>query len=220
MTLEQTVAPVIAIDGPTASGKGTVASLIAERLGWHMLDSGALYRLAAWTVLDRAIDPADIESVAMAARKMDIQFTGDRVFLGAEDVTSLIRQEHVGNLASSLAPAQPLRDALLDRQRAFRRPPGLVADGRDMGTIVFPDAELKIFLVADVRARALRRCEQLRQRGQVPDEVAVLADLKARDARDTDRAVAPLRPAHDAHQIDSSNLTVDQTVQAILALWK
>lgn len=212
--------PVIAIDGPTASGKGTVANRIAQQLGWHMLDSGALYRLAAWTVLDRAIDPSDTDGVAQAARRMDIRFAGDRVYLQGQEVTDQIRQEHVGNLASSLAPAPALREALLDRQRAFRRFPGLVADGRDMGTVVFPDANLKIFLVADVAARASRRCMQLRSRGLEPDEAAVLADLRLRDARDVDRAVAPLRPAQDAHQIDSSSLTVDETVSAIMDLWR
>lgn len=211
--------PVIAIDGPTASGKGTVATQIARQLGWHMLDSGALYRLAAWAVLDRGVDPADVDAVSQAARRLEIRFAGDEVFLSGRDVTTLIRQEHVGNLASRLAQLPSLREALLDRQRAFRQAPGLVADGRDMGTVVFPDADLKIFLIADVHARAQRRCEQLRQRGQTPDPAAVLADLAQRDERDTLRAVAPLKPATDAHQIDSSGLTVQQTVDAILALW-
>lgn len=213
------LAPVIAIDGPTASGKGTVTARVAQELGWHVLDSGALYRLAAWTVLDQNIDANDLAAVSLAARRMDIRFEADAIYLAGQDVTSLIRQEHVGNLASRLAPAAALREALLERQRAFRQLPGLVADGRDMGTVVFPDAELKIFLVADVHARAQRRCEQLRQRGQVPDEAAVLADLKERDARDIDRTVAPLKPADDAHQIDSSRLTVEETVAAVLLLW-
>lgn len=213
------LAPVIAIDGPTASGKGTVTARVAQELGWHVLDSGALYRLAAWSVLDQNIDANDLAAVSLAARRMDIRFEADTIYLAGQDVTSLIRQEHVGNLASRLAPAAALREALLERQRAFRQQPGLVADGRDMGTVVFPDAELKIFLVADVHARARRRCEQLRQRGQVPDEAAVLADLKERDARDIDRAVAPLKPADDAHQIDSSRLTVEETVAAVLLLW-
>lgn len=211
--------PVIAIDGPTASGKGTVTTQVAAELGWHVLDSGALYRLTAWTVLDKNIDANDIAAVAMAARRMDIRFENGQIWLADQDVTKLIRQEHVGNLASRLAPAAPVREALLNRQRAFRQAPGLVADGRDMGTVVFPEADLKIFLVADVQARAQRRCQQLRDRGAVPDEQAVLADLKERDARDTDRAVAPLKPADDAHQLDSSRLTVDETVAAVLSLW-
>jgi cytidylate kinase len=212
--------PVIAIDGPTASGKGTVANRVAEQLGWHVLDSGALYRLAAWSVLDQNIDANDLQAVSLAARRMDVRFEGSKIYLAGQDVTSLIRQEHVGNLASRLAPAAPLREALLERQRAFRQAPGLVADGRDMGTVVFTDAQLKIFLVADVYARAQRRCEQLRQRGQVADEAAVLADLKERDARDIERSVAPLKPADDAHQLDSSRLTVDETVAAVLLLWR
>lgn len=151
---------------------------------------------------------------------MDIRFEGSRIWLANKDVTKLIRQEHVGNLASRLAPAAPVREALLNRQRAFRQAPGLVADGRDMGTVVFPDADLKIFLVADIHARAQRRCQQLRERGIEPDEQAVLADLKERDARDTERAVAPLKPADDAHQLDSSRLTVEETVAAVLSLWR
>ena len=212
-------APVVAIDGPTASGKGTVTARVAAELGFHVLDSGALYRLAAWTVLDKNIDANDIMAVALAARRMDIRFDDGQIWLAGQDVTRLIRQEHVGNLASRLAPAAPVREALLDRQRAFRRAPGLVADGRDMGTVVFPDANLKIFLVAGVHARAARRCQQLRERGMTPDEAAVLADLQERDARDTERAVAPLKPADDAYQLDSSRLTVDETVAAVLALW-
>jgi len=214
-----TVVPVIAIDGPTASGKGTVTTRVAEKLGWHVLDSGALYRLTAWTVLDKNIDANDITAVSFAARRMDIRFEQGRIWLGGQDVTKLIRQEHVGNLASRLAPTEAVREALLERQRDYRQPPGLVADGRDMGTVVFAQAELKIFLMADVNARAKRRCQQLLDRGQIADEAAVLADLKERDTRDTDRAVAPLKPAADAHQLDSSDLTVDETVAAILALW-
>lgn len=212
--------PVIAIDGPTASGKGTVAQRIAARLGWQLLDSGALYRLAAWTVIDRNIDASDVEKVSEAARRMVIEFRDDRIFLAGQDVTELIRQEHVGNLASRLAQAPKLREALLERQRAFRSTPGLVADGRDMGTVVFPDAELKIFLVADLVARAQRRTRQLRERGAEIDEAAILEDLRARDERDTRRSIAPLKPATDAVQIDSSGLTVDQTVDQVLRLWE
>ena len=212
--------PVITIDGPTASGKGTVAHEIARRFGWHMLDSGALYRLAAWAVLDHDLDPSNEQAVSDASRRLNIRFAGDKVLLSGKDVTTLIRQEHVGNLASRLAQLPSLREALLDRQRAFRQAPGLVADGRDMGTVVFPDAALKVFLIADVNARAQRRCEQLRQRGQAPDEAAVLADLEQRDARDTHRSLAPLKPAMDAHLLDSSRLTVQDTVDAILAFWQ
>lgn len=219
MSEVQAHVPVITIDGPTASGKGTVAGAVAAQLGWHVLDSGALYRLAAWTVLDKNLDANDIGAVALAARRMAIRFEHGRIWLDAQDVTKLIRQEHVGNLASRLAPAAAVREALLERQRAFRQAPGLVADGRDMGTVVFPEADLKIFLVADVHARAQRRCQQLRQRGVTPNEAAILADLKERDARDTGRAVAPLKPAPDAHELDSSRLSVDDTVAAVLSLW-
>lgn len=219
MSVVNPAVPVIAIDGPTASGKGTVAGVVARELGWHVLDSGALYRLTAWAVLDKNIDANDIGAVSLAARRMAIRFEHGQIWLDDQDVTQLIRQEHVGNLASRLAPAAPVREALLERQRAFRRAPGLVADGRDMGTVVFPDADLKIFLVADVQARAQRRCQQLSQRGVAPDEAAILADLKERDARDTERAVAPLRPAADAHELDSSRLSVDETVAAVMSLW-
>lgn len=212
--------PVIAIDGPTASGKGTIAQRVALALGWHVLDSGALYRLAAWLVLDRNADANDIDQVALLARRMDVKFEGTQTFMSGVDVTELIRQEHVGNLASRLAPHAALREALLDRQRAFRVLPGLVADGRDMGTVVFPDAPLKIFLTADVHARRARRCHQLRERGEFPDEKAVFLDLQMRDERDKQRTVAPLKPADDAHALDSSTLTVDQTVDHVLALWR
>jgi len=213
-------APLIAIDGPTASGKGTVARRVAAELGWRVLDSGALYRLAAWLVIDRNFDANDIERVSDAARRMDISFEGDRITLEGDDITDEIRQEHVGDLASRLAQAPMLREALLDRQRAFRCPPGLVADGRDMGTVVFADAPLKIFLIADVVARARRRVQQLQDRGEKADYAEVLEDLMARDQRDIKRSAAPLRPADDAVQIDSSDLSVEQTVAKVMELWR
>ena len=212
--------PVITIDGPTASGKGTIAQRVALALGWHVLDSGALYRLAAWAVLDRNADANDIDQVALLARRMDVTFAGPQTFMSGKDVTEMIRQEHVGDLASRLAPHPALREALLDRQRAFRENPGLVADGRDMGTVVFPDAPLKVFLTADVHARSARRCHQLRERGECPDEQAVFLDLQKRDERDMQRTVAPLKPADDANALDSSALTVEQTVEHVLELWR
>ena len=212
--------PVITIDGPTASGKGTIAQRVALALGLHVLDSGALYRLAAWAVLDRNADANDIDQVALLARRMDVTFAGPQTFMSGKDVTEMIRQEHVGDLASRLAPHPALREALLDRQRAFRENPGLVADGRDMGTVVFPDAPLKVFLTADVHARSARRCHQLRERGECPDEQAVFLDLQKRDERDMQRTVAPLKPADDAHALDSSALTVEQTVEHVLELWR
>jgi len=211
--------PVITIDGPTASGKGTVAQRVATALGWSVLDSGALYRLTAFAVLEMGVNPADSQAVAQVGRDLDVEFHSAGVRLNGQEVSALIRQEEVGNLASRLAPSPPLRAALLGRQRAFRQPPGLVADGRDMGTIVFQDADLKIFLVADVVSRAQRRCKQLIEKGISANLDNLLADMRERDARDTDRAVAPLLPAQDAHVVDSSNLTIDQTVQSILDLW-
>lgn len=211
--------PVITIDGPTASGKGTVAHRVAQALGWGILDSGALYRLTALSVLQKGEDSADPQAVARIAESLEVVFHTQGILLEGREVSELIRQEEVGNLASRLAPNPALRAALLERQRAFRRPPGLVADGRDMGTIVFQDADLKIFLVADVRARAQRRCKQLIEKGISANLEDLLADMRERDARDIERAVAPLLPAQDAHVVDSSTLTIEQTVQSILDLW-
>jgi cytidylate kinase len=211
--------PVITIDGPTASGKGTVAQRVASALGWGVLDSGALYRLTALAVQQQAIDPENEAAVAEAGATLDVQFRSNQILLGGQDVSEVIRQEHVGNLASRLAPNPKLRAALLSRQRAFRLAPGLVADGRDMGTIVFPDAQVKIFLIADVQARAQRRAKQLIEKGISANLEDLLADMRARDARDTQRSVAPLIAAKDAHVVDSSTLTIDQTVQSILDLW-
>lgn len=212
--------PVIAIDGPTASGKGTVAARVARTLGWSVLDSGALYRLSALAALRRGVSDTDDQALADIARGLDIQFLGDKVLLDNDDVTGQLRHEHIGEMASRIAPLQPLRDALLERQRAFRQPPGLVCDGRDMGTVVFPDATLKIFLIADVDARAQRRYNQLIEKGFSANLGDLLTDLKARDQRDQNRSVAPLKPAHDAVVVDSSNLGVDQTVDCILAHWR
>ena len=211
--------PVIALDGPTASGKGTVAMHVARRLGWHVLDSGAIYRLAALAVINAGVDPSDFAAATRIASQMQIRFEQGKILLAGVDVTDLIRQERVGNIASELAKHPGLRDELLARQRAFRVAPGLVADGRDMGTVVFPDAPLKIFLLADVQARAQRRYQQMLQKGQAVEYETVLQDLMARDDRDTNRAVAPLRPAEDAHIVDSSSLTIEQTVQRVLDLW-
>jgi len=211
--------PVITIDGPTASGKGTVAQRVAHALGWGVLDSGALYRLTALSVLQRGGDSADPQAVARIAESLEVVFHAQGILLEGREVSELIRQEEVGNLASRLAPNPALRAALLERQRAFRRPPGLVADGRDMGTIVFQDADLKIFLVADVRARAQRRCKQLIEKGISANLEDLLVDMRKRDARDIERAVAPLLPAQDAHVVDSSTLTIEQTAQSILDLW-
>jgi cytidylate kinase len=208
--------PVIAIDGPTASGKGTVAQRVAAALGWCYLDSGALYRLVALRALEAGVEADDAQALAELARRLRPLFAGDRVRLGGRDVTDEIRREDVGAMASRIAVHPPLRAALLDLQKSFRRPPGLVADGRDMGTVVFPDAGLKVFLTASVEARAERRYKQLSEKG-FPSNIAILLqDLRARDERDGSRLAAPLRPAEDARQLDSSDLSIEQVVSQIL----
>ena len=212
-------APVITIDGPTASGKGTIASKAAQHLGWSTLDSGALYRLTALGVLRSGCNAEDVHAVAETARALDVEFRGERILFQGEDVSQKIRQEDIGNLASRIAVYPAVREALLQRQRDFRRPPGLVADGRDMGTIVFPDAPLKIFLVAAVEARAERRYKQLKEKGFSVNLTDLLDDMRARDARDSGRLSAPLVAAPDAITIDSSSLDIEQTVQAVLDLW-
>lgn len=219
MNAQLTPIPVITIDGPTASGKGTIAHRVAQALGWAVLDSGALYRLTALSVQQQGMDVADENAVALTAQRLDVQFQGDRILMSGVDVAHLIRHESVGNLASKIAAYVPLRQALLDRQRAFRVAPGLVADGRDMGTVVFPDAPLKIFLVADVRARAERRCKQLKEKGISANLDDLLEDMRARDERDRTRATAPLVAAAGAKTVDSSGLSIDETVKVVLDFW-
>ena len=214
------LAPVITIDGPTASGKGTVAHRVAKALGWAVLDSGALYRLTALAAINHGVAADDEAGVARVAQTLDVSFDGPHVYLEGIDVGHDIRREEVGNFASRIAAFPGVRLALLGRQRAFRLPPGLVADGRDMGTVVFPDASLKVFLVADVVARAERRRKQLIEKGISANLDDLLRDMRERDARDTGRATAPLAPAADAHVLDSSNLTIAETVQAILDFWQ
>jgi cytidylate kinase len=208
---------VIAIDGPTASGKGTVAERVAERLGFHVLDSGALYRLVALLALERGVDPADGEALAALAASMRPRFGGGRIELDGRDVAAQLRSEAVSQMSSQVAVHAPVRAALLQAQRDFRRAPGLVADGRDMGTVVFPDAGLKIFLTAALEARAQRRYNQLIEKGISASMSALLRDLAERDERDRSRAAAPLRPAPDARVIDSSALTPEEVVEIIVA---
>lgn len=211
--------PVITVDGPTASGKGTVASRVARALGWHVLDSGALYRLTALAVSRAGGDGSDAGQAARLARDLDVRFDAGAVLLEGVDVTRLIRLETIGNLASRVAGQPAVRDALLARQRDFRRAPGLVADGRDMGTVVFPDAPLKIYLDADVEVRARRRYNQLKEKGFSANLSDLLDDLRARDARDRGRALAPLVAAEDAVVVDSSCLGIDEVVHQVLDLW-
>ncbi len=210
---------VIAIDGPTASGKGTVASLVAERLGFHYLDSGALYRLTAYAALKHGVDPDDETACEAIARGLAPEFRGGRIFLEGEDVTSAIRAEAVGIAASRTAALPAVRRALLSVQRAARRAPGLVADGRDMAYVVFPDASLKVFLTASPRARAQRRYKQLIDKGISANLCDLTRDLSERDRRDRERAAAPCLPALDAHILDNSGLTIEETVAVILA-WR
>lgn len=217
--MNSSTVPMIAIDGPTASGKGTIAARVAAQLGWHLLDSGALYRLTALACLEQGVAPDDARGAAAAAAALDVRFVADGVFMAGRDVSADIRREEVGNMASQVAVLAPVRAALLDRQRAFRCAPGLVADGRDMGTVVFPDADLKIFLVASAEARAQRRYKQLIEKGFSANLLTLLRDLEARDARDTQRANAPLAAAHDALVLDSSHLTIDQTVEQVMSWW-
>lgn len=209
--------PVITIDGPTASGKGTVASRVAERLSFHLLDSGALYRLTALQALRREIELRDEHAIAKLAEHLPARFQGDTIYLANEDVTHLIRAEEVGNMASKIAALPTVRTALFGLQLGFRQTPGLVADGRDMGTVIFPTAKLKVFLTASVEARAQRRYKQLIDKGFSANMNDLLADLQARDERDTNRAVAPLAPASDAHLLDTSEMGVDQAVEQVMA---
>lgn len=212
-----TIAEVVTIDGPTASGKGTVAHKVADALGFHLLDSGALYRLVALASERAGVDLADVSALARLASRLDVKFGPDRVWLSGEEVSLAIRAEAVGNRASALAVHQPVRDALTALQRSFRKLPGLVADGRDMGTVIFPDARLKVFLTASVEARARRRYKQLIDKGISASIEDLLRDLEARDARDRSRTAAPLRPAQDARLLDTSDMTVDQAVSQVLA---
>lgn len=207
---------VITIDGPTASGKGTVAHKVADALGFHLLDSGALYRLVALASDRAGVALDDVSGLAALASRLDVKFGPDRVWLEGEEVTLAIRAEAIGNRASALAVHQPVRDALTELQRGFSRLPGLVADGRDMGTVIFPGARLKVFLTASVEARARRRYKQLIDKGISASIENLLRDLEERDARDRSRAAAPLRPAEDARRLDTSDMTVDQAVALVL----
>jgi cytidylate kinase len=208
--------PVIAIDGPTASGKGTVAHRVAAHLGFHYLDSGALYRLTALSALRRQVPLNDEHALAKLAEGLLCKFTGDEIWLANENVTAAIRAEEVGNTASKIAALPMVRHALVGLQLGFRTTPGLVADGRDMGTVIFPHAPLKVFLTASVEARAERRYKQLIDKGFSAIMQDLLKDLRERDARDSNRAIAPLKPAEGAYLLDTSEMTADQAVDQVL----
>ncbi|WP_395056305.1 bifunctional 3-phosphoshikimate 1-carboxyvinyltransferase/cytidylate kinase [Polaromonas sp.] len=214
--------PVICIDGPTASGKGTVAAVVAQKLGYHFLDSGAMYRITALaaTQAGLAIGPAQEPAIAALARQLPVRFTDGKVFLGAQDVTETIRTEEAGMNASRVSALPSVRLALVDLQHSFRQLPGLVADGRDMGTVIFPDAALKIFLTASARQRAERRHKQLISKGISATLGGIQQDLEARDARDMSRQAAPLKPADDAALLDNSELSIEESVAQVLQLWQ
>lgn len=211
--------PVIAIDGPGGAGKGTVSRLVARELGWHLLDSGSLYRITAWAAAEQGVDLHDSAAVADVARRLDIVFREGAdsvsVIFGNSDITDLIRTEKAGAAASIVAADPAVRAALIERQRAFAAPPGLVADGRDMGSVVFPDAGLKIFLTASVAERARRRYKQLKEKGMDVSLAALSRDMEARDRRDSERAVAPLRACEDARVLDSTHLGIGEVVEII-----
>ncbi len=217
--------PVMTIDGPGGSGKGTICRLVAQKLGWHLLDSGAIYRVLALAALHHDIAADDEEALQPLAAHLDVQFNADdqgnvRITLEGENVTHTIRTEEVGSVASKIASLPRVREALLRRQRAFREMPGLVADGRDMGTVVFPTAEVKIFLTADAEERARRRYLELKQKGHDVNIGDLLHEIQTRDERDMNRAVAPLKPADDAYILDSTNKSIEQVLDEVLSVYK
>ncbi len=208
--------PVITIDGPSASGKGTVAARVAQALGFHYLDSGAIYRALAYAALRKGVDLTDETALVQLAQQLDLAFDAGEVYLDGAAVGEAIRSEETGRAASRVAGLPRLRQALLARQRAFRRPPGLVTDGRDMGSVVFPDARLKVFLTASVEERARRRYNQLIEKGLHVNLRRILQDLEERDARDASRSAAPLQKTQDARELDTTGMTIDEAVQTIL----
>ena len=215
--------PILTIDGPSGSGKGTISRLVAARLGWHYLDSGALYRAVGLAAGWSDIDVSDASALVRCAFATTISFAGDgpdepRILVNGVDATDDLRTETAGAAASAIAAIPEVRDALRDRQRAFRQPPGLVADGRDMGTVIFPDASHKVFLTASADERAERRYKQLKEKGVSVTLDGLLREILARDARDASRAVAPLRPAQDAVCIDTTGLGIEAVVDRVLAL--
>ncbi|MCF5717106.1 (d)CMP kinase [Aeromonas veronii] len=213
--------PVMTIDGPSGAGKGTLCQLLAEKLGWHLLDSGAIYRVLSLAALHHDVELDSEASLVPLAANLDVQFQveGDlvKVILEGEDVSRTIRTEEVGNAASKIAAFPRVREALLRRQRAFRQAPGLIADGRDMGTVVFPEAEVKIFLDASAEERAQRRYKQLQDKGFDVNFERLLTEIRERDDRDRNRATAPLKPAEDALVVDSTAMTIDEVLATVLA---
>ena len=222
-TNAQTLPPVLTIDGPSGSGKGTVARAVARHLGWHFLDSGALYRAVGLAAGWHDLDLSDALALERCARETDVRFEErdghePRVFVDGVDATDELRTETAGAAASAIAALPPVRAALFDKQRAFRQSPGLVADGRDMGTVIFPDAPHKVFLTASASERAERRYKQLKDKGLTVTLAGLLEEIVARDARDAERTVAPLKPAVDAVLIDSTGVPVDTVIERVLAV--
>lgn len=215
--------PVVTIDGPSGSGKGTISLTTAQKLGWHFLDSGAIYRLLALSILNHNL-PLDDEAILVdVAHRLDVQFTAEsggelEIYLENKPVTNKIRTEECGNAASKVAVVPAVREALLERQRGFRQAPGLIADGRDMGTVVFPDATLKIFLTASAEERAKRRYNQLKQKGIDANLAHLRDEIAERDKRDAERAVSPLKTADDAIIIDSTHMSIDEVVEQVMSL--
>lgn len=208
--------PIITVDGPSGSGKGTISQRVAERLGWHFLDSGAIYRVLG-LMADRAgIGDDNVEKLVEMARNMPLSFDRERVLLAAEDVTSDIRTETAGNRASKVAAIPAVRAALLDWQRDYAKPPGLVADGRDMGTVVFPHAEVKIFLTASPEERAERRYKQLKEKGLSVNLARLIEEIRERDERDSQREVAPLKASASALALDSTHLSIDEVYENVM----
>jgi len=208
--------PIIAIDGPTASGKGTVAQLVASKLGFHYLDSGALYRIVGFASKEAGIAFSEVHALAKLTLSLQIEFRNDRIFLNQIEVTDAIRTEEMGLRASSVGAIPEVRDALFQLQRSFLKPPGLVADGRDMASVVFPEAQLKVFLTAEATIRAERRYKQLIAKGISANIKSLTQDLVARDLRDTQRAVAPLKKSEDAFLLDTSDKSIYEAVNQII----
>jgi cytidylate kinase len=215
--------PVLTIDGPSGSGKGTISRAVAERLGWHYLDSGALYRAVGLAAAWEVVDLSDPEAVAQCARRTEIRFetqgSGEpHVIVNGKDATRQLRTETAGAAASAIAAHPPVRAALVDLQKGFRRAPGLVADGRDMGTVIFPDAPYKVFLTASAEERAQRRYKQLKEKGVSVNLAGLLHEIAARDERDAGRAVAPLKPAEDAVIVDSTGTPITEVIERVLSV--